>query len=43
MGARKFGNLLDPQSEVSLILAKKNVFRLKAEINTYPKFFYFFD
>jgi len=43
VGARKFGNLLDPQSEVSLILAKKNVFRLKAEINTYPKFFYYFD
>jgi molybdopterin-containing oxidoreductase family iron-sulfur binding subunit len=43
VGARKFGNLLDPESEVSLILARKNVFRLKAELNTFPKFFYFFD
>jgi molybdopterin-containing oxidoreductase family iron-sulfur binding subunit len=43
VGARKFGNLLDPESEVSRILARKNVFRLKAELNTYPKFFYYFD
>ncbi|MDR2187878.1 MAG: 4Fe-4S dicluster domain-containing protein [Azonexus sp.] len=43
VGARKFGNLLDPNSEVSLILARKNVFRLKAEMNTFPKFFYFYD
>ncbi len=43
VGARKFGNLLDPNSEVSLILARKNVFRLKAENNTFPKFFYFYD
>ena len=40
-GARKFGNLLDPNSEVSRILERKRVFRLKAELNTYPKFFYF--
>lgn len=43
VGARKFGNLLDPESEVSRILERKNVFRLKAELNTFPKFFYFFD
>ena len=43
VGARKFGNLLDPDSEVSQILARKNVFRLKAELNTFPKFFYFYD
>lgn len=43
VGARKFGNLLDPNSEVRKILAKKRVFRLKAELNTYPKFFYFID
>ncbi|MDP1651315.1 MAG: 4Fe-4S dicluster domain-containing protein [Rhodocyclaceae bacterium] len=43
VGARKFGNLLDPESEVSVILARKNVFRLKAELNTFPKFFYFHD
>ena len=43
VGARKFGNLLDPESEVSKILERKNVFRLKAELNTFPKFFYFYD
>jgi molybdopterin-containing oxidoreductase family iron-sulfur binding subunit len=43
VGARKFGNLLDPDSEVSRILARKRVFRLKAELNTFPKFFYFID
>ncbi|TXC65670.1 4Fe-4S dicluster domain-containing protein [Piscinibacter aquaticus] len=43
VGARKFGNLLDPESEVSKVLARKNVFRLKAEANTFPKFFYFYD
>jgi molybdopterin-containing oxidoreductase family iron-sulfur binding subunit len=39
----EIGNLLDPNSEVRQILAKKRVFRLKAELNTYPKFFYFID
>ncbi len=43
VGARKFGNLLDPNSEVRKILDKKRVFRVKAELNTYPKFFYFID
>ena len=43
VGARKFGNLLDPESEVRRILEKKRVFRVKAELNTYPKFFYFID
>ena len=43
VGARKFGNLLDPDSEVRRILATKRVFRLKAELNTYPKFFYYMD
>jgi len=43
VGARKFGNLLDPNSEVSQIIARKPVFRLKAELNTQPKFFYFVD
>ncbi len=43
VGARKFGNLLDPNSEVRKILERKRVFRLKADFNTYPKFFYFID
>ncbi|MDP6675598.1 MAG: 4Fe-4S dicluster domain-containing protein [Gammaproteobacteria bacterium] len=43
VGARKFGNLLDPDSEIRRVLATKKVFRLKAELNTYPKFFYYMD
>jgi Fe-S-cluster-containing dehydrogenase component len=43
VGARKFGNLLDPDSEIRRVLARKRVFRLKADQNTYPKFFYFSD
>ena len=42
-GARKFGNLLDPHSEVSEILKTKRVFVLKEEVGTLPRFFYYFD
>lgn len=42
-GARKFGNLLDPQSEVSQILRDKRVFVLKEELKTMPHVFYYFD
>jgi molybdopterin-containing oxidoreductase family iron-sulfur binding subunit len=42
VGARKFGNLLDPDSEISVILREKRVFVLKAELNTDPKFYYFY-
>jgi len=42
VGARKFGNLLDPKGEISHLLANKRVFILKQELNTQPKFFYFF-
>jgi molybdopterin-containing oxidoreductase family iron-sulfur binding subunit len=42
-GARKFGNVLDPNSEVSQILRTKNVFVLKEEVGTLPRFFYYFD
>lgn len=41
-GSRKFGNLLDPDSEVRYIIDNKRVYILKEEINTQPKFFYFF-
>jgi molybdopterin-containing oxidoreductase family iron-sulfur binding subunit len=41
-GARKFGNLLDPDSEIRQMLEKKRVFVLKEELNTRPKFFYFY-
>lgn len=43
VGARKFGNLLDPESEIRYILDNFRIFRLKAELNTEPKFFYFFS
>lgn len=42
VGARKFGNLLDPDSEISLVIRTKRVFRLKSDLNTRPKFYYFF-
>jgi molybdopterin-containing oxidoreductase family iron-sulfur binding subunit len=42
-GARIFGNLLDPNSEIRYVLANKKVFRLKEEVGTEPKFWYFTD
>jgi molybdopterin-containing oxidoreductase family iron-sulfur binding subunit len=42
-GSRKFGNILDPDSEVSYILTNKRVLVLKAELGTLPRFFYYFD
>lgn len=42
-GARKFGNILDPNSEISFILRNKRVFVLKEEVGTLPRFFYYFD
>ncbi|MFT7485375.1 MAG: Fe-S-cluster-containing dehydrogenase component [Candidatus Paceibacteria bacterium] len=43
VGARKFGNVLDPESEVSEILRNKRVFVLKEDVGTLPRFFYYFD
>ena len=42
-GARVFGNLLDPKSEIRWVLENKRVFVLKEELGTKPSFFYFFD
>lgn len=42
-GARVFGNLLDPESEIRWIIDNKRVFVLKEELGTNPRFFYFFD
>lgn len=42
-GARVFGNLLDPDSEIRWVLKNKRVFVLKEELGTKPSFFYFFD
>ena len=42
VGARKFGNLRDPHSEIRYVLEHKRVFVLKAELNTQPRFYYYF-
>lgn len=41
-GSRKFGNLMDPASEIRYILEHKRVFLFKEDLNTQPKFFYFY-
>ncbi|MCK4872762.1 MAG: 4Fe-4S dicluster domain-containing protein [Phycisphaerales bacterium] len=43
VGARKFGNVLNPDSDISRILRNKRVFVLKEEAGTLPRFFYYFD
>jgi len=43
VGARHFGNLLDPTSDVRRILDTKRVYVLREELGTMPRFFYFFD
>lgn len=43
VGARKFGNLLDEESEIRLLMKNKRVFILKQELNTQPNFFYFYS
>jgi len=42
-GSRVFGNLLDPDSEIRYVLKHKKVFRMKEELGTEPKFWYFID
>jgi Fe-S-cluster-containing dehydrogenase component len=42
-GARVFGNLLDPESEIRFVLKNKKVFRMREELETDPKFWYFID
>ena len=42
-GARKFGNILDTNSDIYYIMKHKNVFVLKEDLNTIPQFFYYFD
>ena len=42
VGARKFGNMLDPNSEIREVLRSKRVFVLKNELQTFPRFFYFY-
>ncbi|HEY5546402.1 MAG TPA: 4Fe-4S dicluster domain-containing protein [Gemmatimonadaceae bacterium] len=42
-GARVFGNLLDPKSEIRWVLEHKRIFRLKEDLKTEPRFWYFTD
>jgi molybdopterin-containing oxidoreductase family iron-sulfur binding subunit len=42
VGARKFGNLLDPQSEIRYVLEHQRVFIFKEELRTEPRFYYFY-
>jgi len=42
VGARKFGNLLDPTSEIRYVMEHKRVFVFKEELNTLPRFYYFY-
>ena len=42
VGARKFGNLLDEQGEMRYLMREKRVFVLKEELNTRPRFYYFY-
>ncbi|MCF6359621.1 MAG: 4Fe-4S dicluster domain-containing protein [Cyclobacteriaceae bacterium] len=42
-GARIFGNLLDPDSTIRWVIENKKVFRLKEDLGTEPKFWYFMD
>jgi molybdopterin-containing oxidoreductase family iron-sulfur binding subunit len=42
VGARKFGNLLDENSEMRVLMREKRVFVLKEDLNTQPKFYYFY-
>jgi molybdopterin-containing oxidoreductase family iron-sulfur binding subunit len=42
VGARKFGNLLDPTSEIRQVMETKRVFVFKEELGTEPQFYYFY-
>ena len=42
VGARKFGDLNDPNSEINYVLRNKRTFVLKSDLNTRPRFYYFF-
>lgn len=42
VGARKFGNLLDPESEIRRVMENKRVFVFKESLSTHPQFYYFY-
>jgi molybdopterin-containing oxidoreductase family iron-sulfur binding subunit len=41
-GARKFGNLLDPDGDIHRIVSQKRVYVLKEDLGTVPRFYYYF-
>jgi molybdopterin-containing oxidoreductase family iron-sulfur binding subunit len=41
-GARKFGNMNDPESEIRKIIETKRVYVLKEDLATLPRFYYYF-
>jgi Fe-S-cluster-containing dehydrogenase component len=43
VGARVFGNILDPNDPINYIINNKRVFILKEDLGTIPRFYYFFD
>jgi Fe-S-cluster-containing dehydrogenase component len=42
VGARKFGDLLDPESEIRRVMETKRVFVFKEELATHPRLYYFY-
>jgi len=42
-GARVFGNILDPDSEIHNVLNTKRVYIFREDVGTIPRFYYFFD
>ncbi|MEO5331391.1 MAG: 4Fe-4S dicluster domain-containing protein [Magnetococcus sp. YQC-5] len=42
-GARIFGNLLNPESEIRRVLSTRPIYRFKEDKGTKPRFFYFVD
>jgi molybdopterin-containing oxidoreductase family iron-sulfur binding subunit len=42
VGARKFGNLLDKDGEIRRIIENKRVYIFKEDLNTQPRFYYFY-
>ncbi len=42
-GARVFGDLADPSSDIRWVLENRRVYVLKEELGTQPRFFYFFE